>query len=175
MMIKINYKIEGMDKLAKAFKKLGDVPQKHVTSSVKKTMNIPLKEARKNAPKKTGNLKKGIILTGEKSQLKGKKVYRVVFDRNMNDIFQKQGKTYLSSANSDREQRKRVANTKNKVTGYYPVSQEYGYYTKNGKYIKGKKFVHNAMEKNTVEIERAIIQTMQKKIDKELAKGGLRK
>ena len=58
-------------------KKLGKVPQKHVTSSARKGMNVSLKD-RANAP--FDPLKKGIVLKGERSRTKAKKVYRVVFD-----------------------------------------------------------------------------------------------
>ena len=53
---------------------------------------------------------------------KGKKVYRVVFDRAYNDVFQKK--------NSD-----------GKVTGYYPISQEYGFLHATARYIPGYRFI----------------------------------
>ena len=75
--------------LQRDLKKLGKVPQKHVTASARKGMNIVLKDAKANAPYETGDLKKGMILKGEKSRYKGKKVYKVIFDPKMNDVFQK--------------------------------------------------------------------------------------
>ena len=86
-------------------------------------MNIALKSARKNAPQgDTGELKGGMKLIGEKSRTKGKKVYQVVFDRSKNNVFQKKNKD-------------------GKVTGYYPASQEYGFFAKNGRYISGYHFM----------------------------------
>lgn len=155
-MVQVKLKVEGMKELQKSMKKLGKVPQKHVTASAKKGMNIVLKQAKANAPVDTGELRSGIILIGERSRTKGKKVYRLVFDREKNDVFQKKNK-------------------KGKVTGYYPVSQEYGYFTKNGRYIPGFYFIHNALNENTQKVAQTIVDTMKKKIDDEIRKAGLRK
>lgn len=144
-------KIEGMDKLEKSLKRLGQVPQKHVTSSSRKGMNIAFREAKNKAPVDEGNLKSGLKLIGEKSRTKGKKVYQVVFDRAKNDIFQKKNK-------------------EGKVTGYYPASQEYGFFAKNGRYIPGYHFLRKSLESKAKSIERKIIEDMQNKIEKELSK-----
>ncbi len=154
-MAKLKFKVEGMAELERSLKKLGKVPQKHVTSTSRKAMNISLKDSRANAPYDTGALKKGIVLKGEKSKDKGKKVYRVVFDRAMNDVFQKK-------------------NADGKVTGYYPVSQEYGYFTKNGRYIPGYRFISDSLTSNVSKIEKTIVTEMKKKIDAEIAKVGLK-
>ncbi len=151
----VNFKIEGMKELKRSLKRLGKVPQKHVTSSAKKGMNIALKNAKANAPYDTGALKKGIILVGEKAKVKGKKVYRIVFDRAMNDVFQKRNK-------------------EGKVTGYYPVSQEYGFFARDGRYIPGFRFIRDSLTDNVSKIEKTIVGEMKKKIDAEIAKGGLR-
>ena len=154
-MAKVYFKVEGMRELQKNLEKIGKVPQKHVTASSKKAMNIVLKQSRANAPVDTGMLKKGIKLVGERAKVKGKKVYRIVFDRNMNDVFQKKNK-------------------EGKVTGYYPVSQEYGFFAKNGRYIPGYRFIHDALADNTQKVEKTIVSEMQKKIDIEIAKAGLK-
>lgn len=154
-MAKVKFKIEGMKEIERSLRKLGKVPQKHVTSSAKKGMNVSLKDAKANAPYDTGQLKKGIVLKGEKSRYKGKKIYRVVFDRSMNDVFQKKNK-------------------EGKVTGYYPVSQEYGFFAKNGRYIPGYRFISDSLTDNVSKIEKTIVTTMKKKIDKEIGKVGLR-
>jgi len=149
------FKIEGMKELQKSLERLGKVPQKHVTSSSKKGMNIVLKQSRATAPVDTGQLKKGMKLIGEKSKEKGKKVYRVVFDRKMNDLFQKKNKD-------------------GKITGYYPISQEYGFFSKSGRYIPGYRFIHNSLTDNARKMEKTIVSTMKAKIDAEIAKGGLK-
>lgn len=154
-MAKVKFKVEGMKELEKSLKKLGKVPQKHVTASAKKGMNISLKDSRANAPYETGALKKGIVIKGEKSKDKGKKVYRIVFDRAYNDVFQKKNKD-------------------GKITGYYPVSQEYGFFAKNGRYIPGYRFISDSLTDNVRSIEKTIVTEMKKKIDAEIAKVGLK-
>lgn len=149
-----NFKIVGMGRLQQSLKKLGKIPQKHVTASARKGMTISLKESRANAPYDTGMLKKGIILKGEKSKTKGKKIYRVVFDSAMNDVFQKK-------------------NAAGDITGYYPVSQEYGFFARNGRYIPGFRFIHHSLSENTQKISKTIIDTMKSKIDQEIMKAGL--
>lgn len=154
-MARLTFRIEGMKQLEKSIKKLGEVPQKHVTASARKGMNIVLKDAKANAPYDTGMLKKGIVLKGERSRSKGKKVYRVVFDRAMNDVFQKK-------------------NAEGKITGYYPVSQEYGFFAKNGRYIPGYRFIHDSLADNTRKVEKKIVSEMKKRIDAEIARAGLK-
>lgn len=158
----VKFKVEGMKELQRSLKKLGDVPQKHVTSSAKKGMNVVLREAKANAPIDTGALKRGMILKGERSKLKGKKVYRVVFDPAMNDVFQKP------------IQKPGSRGGKGKDTAYYPVSQEYGYFAGDGNYIPGFKFLHNALDNKKGEMAKTIVSDMKKKIDAEIAKAGLK-
>lgn len=144
-----------MDKLKRDLEKLGKVPQKHVTAAAKKGMNPVLKQAKANAPYDTGQLKKGIILKGEKSKHKGKKVYDVIFDPSMNDVFQKK-------------------NAAGEVVAYYPVSQEYGFFTKDGRFIPGYRFIHDSLADNAQSSAKTMVDTMQKKIDAEARKVGLK-
>ena len=158
----VKFKVEGMKELERSLKKLGKVPQKHVTASARKGMNISLKDARANAPHETEALKKGIVLKGEKSRLKAKKAYRIVFDRAMNDVFQKPIKNPGSRGG--------VGNK----TGYYPISQEYGYFAGDGNYIPGFRFVSDSLTDNVRGIEKTIVSTMKTKIDEEIRKAGLK-
>ena len=119
-----NFKIEGM-KGFKSLKKLNTT--KHFTSANYRHL---LKDAKSDAPVDTGNLKRGMKLKGERSKQKGKKVYRIVFDSAMNDIFQKK-------------------DSSGKVIAYYPISQEYGFFAKNGRYIPGYRFLHNSLQNNS--------------------------
>lgn len=153
--MKAFFKVDGMSKLQKDIKKLGAVPQKHVTAAARKGMGTVSKDAKANAPYDTGMLKKGTILAGEKASSKGKKVYRIVFDRKLNDVFQKK-------------------NAEGKVVAYYPVSQEYGYFTVNGKYIPGFRFIRDSLGVNAEKMKDTIIDTMKKKIDQEIRKSGLK-
>ncbi|MEH7391770.1 HK97 gp10 family phage protein [Bacillus sp. JJ1474] len=144
------FKIEGMKELQKSIKKLGEVPQKVVTPAARKGMNVALKAAKKGGwVDQTGQMRKGMKLVGERSKHKGKKVYQVVFDRAKNDVFQKK-------------------NAEGEVTGYYPASQEYGFYTKDGRYIPGFHFLENSLEENSGTIEKTIVDEMSKQIDKVL-------
>lgn len=149
------FEIEGMKELEKSMKKLGKIPQKHVTSTSKKAMKPALTKSRANAPYDTGQLKKGVVMVGEKAKAKGKKAYRIVFDDKMNDVFQK-------------------PNKEGKVTGYYPVSQEYGFFAKNGRYIPGYRFIRDSFIDNVSSMEKTIVSEMKKKIDVEIAKVGLK-
>lgn len=159
----VRFKIEGMKELQRSMKKLGQVPQKHITSTSKKAMTIVKNEAKSNAPEgDTGNLKKGIVLKGEKSRYKGKKVYRIVFDPAMNNVFQKPIKKPKSRGGRGRP------------TGYYPVSQEYGYFAGEGNYIPGYRFISDSLINNVGTIESTIVKTMKDKIDAEIRKAGLR-
>lgn len=154
-MAKTKFELVGMNELKKSLKKLGKLPQQHVTTAARKGMNIVIKDAKANAPYDDGDLKKGIILSGERTTVKGKKVYRAVFDSKMNDIFQTKDKD-------------------GNVNGYYPFSQEYGYFTKNGRYVPGFYFMHNALSDNKKNVENTIVYHMKKKIDQEIRKARLK-
>lgn len=154
-MANVKFKIEGMKELERSMKKLGSVPQKHVTASARKGMNIALKDSRVNAPVDTGALKKGLKLKGERSRDKAKKVYQVAFDAKMNDVFQTKDKD-------------------GNINGYYPISQEYGFFAKNGRYIPGYRFISDSLTSNVRGIEKTIVTEMKTKIDAEIAKVGLK-
>lgn len=151
-----NFEIEGMDKLQKDLETLGKVPKRHITSAANKGMNIVMRESKGDIPVRTGALAKGVKKVLEKTKRKNaKSVYRIVWDRDMNDIFQTVDKS-------------------GKVVGYYPVSQEYGFFTKNGRYIPGFRFISDSFTGNINKIEKTIVSEMQKKIDAEIAKAGLK-
>lgn len=151
-----------MEELIRSMERLGKVPQKHVTSAARKGMNIPLKEARSKAPMNTGDLKRGIVLKGEKSRHKAKKVYRIVFDSAMNNVFQKPIKNPGSRGGSGKD------------TGYYPISQEYGYFAGEGNYIPGFRFISSSFTANIRTLEGTIVRTLKSKLDAEIKKAGLK-
>ncbi len=162
-MARVYFRVEGMRELERSLKRLGKVPQKHVTSSSRKAMNIVLKQSRATAPYETGALSRGMKLKGEKSKVKAKKVYQVVFDDKYNHIFQKPVK---NPGESGHKGARKIA--------YYPFSQEYGFFARDGKYIPGYRFIHSALADNTSAIEKTIVGEMKKKIDAEIAKAGLK-
>jgi hypothetical protein len=149
------FKVTGMAELQKSMKKLGYIPQKYITTAAKKGMNPILSDAKASAPVDTGKLRKGIILSGERTKTKGKKVYRIIFDSKMNDIFQKRDKT-------------------GRIVGYYPVSMEYGYFSKSGRYIPGYKFIHKDFQKGAQSSAQIMVDTLKTKIDAEISKLGLK-
>lgn len=154
------YKIEGMEELQKSIRKLEKLPQKCVTKAARSGASIALKAAKKYAPVETGNLKKGIVLKGEKITKKGKKVYDITMDSKMNDIFQKTTKTGL---------RRRVLKRKVSMAKggyYYPASQEFGFQAVNGKYIPGFNYLKKSIEENVISIEIKIVEVLSKEIDK---------
>lgn len=161
-MAKVKIKIEGMDKLQKSLKKLGNVPQKHVTSASRKGMNVVLRGAKAKAPSDTGDLKRGTVLAGEKSRHKGKKVYRLVFAPSMNNVFQKPIKKPGSRGGKGND------------TAYYPISQEYGYFAGDGKYIPGFRFIRGSFDSNMPKAAKIMVDTMKQKLDQEIAKAGLK-
>lgn len=138
-------------RLKKSIKEVGKLPQKCVTKAARKGTNVVMKEVKSTAPVDTGDLKRGLKLKAEKSRTKGKKVYQITFSADMNDVFQKK-------------------NADGKVTGYYPVSMEYGYFARNGRYIPGYRFMRKAAENKESEVNGVTITTLADELDKEWAK-----
>lgn len=102
--------------------------------------------ARRYAPKKSGALRRGIIVMPglEKSRYQGKAVGQVVIDRNMNSVFQKPSKMGHHY--------------------YYPASQEYGFRhrAKGGgtKRIEGKHYMYIASRLSAGGFEAAVDKTV---------------
>lgn len=158
------YNIVGYRQLLLSIKRLESLPQRFVTKAAKSGASIALKSARSDAPMDTGALRKGIILKGERRTVVGKKVYDVMMDPAMNDVFQKTTKSGL----------RRVTNGKKAKTAkgnyYYPASQEFGFMTVNGGYIPGFHFLKDSIEGNSSSIENKVVAVLSKEIDKVLSK-----
>ena len=113
---------------AEALERLRAEPDK-IRKAARSAASYVLALARRNAPKKSGDLRRGIVLSpfAERSRYQGKAVYQVYLDEKMNDTFvkyAKSGKRY-----------------------YYPASQEYGFRTKTRageKHVPGKYFMYAA-------------------------------
>jgi hypothetical protein len=143
--------IEGMDELLRQIQKIEKFPKSKVAKAANAGIKEPLKDAKQNAPVDIGNLKKGIIKIREKSpRSKAKVVYSIVFDRAFNSIFQKPVQNPSPGG---------------KDTAYYPVSQEYGFFAKNGRYIPGFRFIRGALERNEANSAREIVKVLNKEID----------
>ena len=140
--------IIGMKELERSIKKMGRVPQTIATKAARAGANIALKAARKNAPVDSGNLKRGIVLKGERRVKIGKKMYDITMDPGKNDVFVK------TSADGKRS--------------YYPASQEYGFMTADGGYVPGYQYLRKSITENSREIENKIVEVAGKAIDKAL-------
>lgn len=153
MSTKMQLDTSALDKFARQLEDLEKLPQRCVTSAARKAAYALRKSVKTSGrtPEDTGNLKKGIIVIPERSRRKGKKVYQIVFDRSMNDVFQKK-------------------NAEGKVSGYYPSSQEYGFFTKDGQYIPGYRFMRDTTEERAGETEKIILDALCKELDKEWQK-----
>lgn len=150
-MSKVDFTIEGMDKIIDMMNELGELPQKCVTGAAKDGAKIALDSAKSKAPRDTGKLREGIILIGEKKPPgKAKKVYQVGMDPKMTSEF--------------------VRITKDGKRSYYPGVVEYGYIAKDGTPVPGVHFLRDSLIDNYVPIERAIIDELARRIDKELKK-----
>lgn len=148
-----NVHIEGMDELIRQLRRVEKIPKSVTSKAAREGIKEPLKDAKANAPELSGSLKNGIIKILEKSPRgKAKSVYRIVFDRAFNPIFQK------PIENPGIYGGKRPM-------GYYPVSQEYGFQHKSG-FEPGIYFVRDALENNQASSERKIVQRLSKEIDK---------
>ena len=141
-----NNQVDGLDDLIKTINELGQLPQRCVTPAARKGGQTLLRAVRAAAPVETGDLRRGIVLKPEKSRRRGKKVYQVVFDANMNDVFAKVSKSGKRA--------------------YYPSSMEYGYVTRNGGYIPGYRFMRDTSNSMENAVKDVMIDVLSKQIDK---------
>lgn len=147
-----NTHIEGLRELEAQFRRLERFPKSKISKAANAGMKQPYKDAKADAPIDIGNLKKGIKKIREKTpRTKPKVVYSLVFDRAFNSIFQKPVKN---------------PGPGKKDTAYYPVSQEYGYFTRNGRYIPGFRFMRNALEENQSTSSKEIVRVLKDEVDK---------
>lgn len=141
--------IQGMRELERLVRRLGQIPQRSVTKAARAGAKIALKDARAKAPVDTGDLKKGIIMKGERRVKLGKKVFDVTIDPAKNNVFVK------TSADGTKRY-------------YYPASQEYGFMTAGGGYIPGYRYMRKAIDDNARQIEEKVIEVAREDVDKVL-------
>lgn len=140
--------IIGMKELEKAMKRLGQVPQRVATKAARAGATIALRSARKKARVLTGEMKRGIIMKGERRSVIGKKVYDIMMDPAKNDIF--------------------VRLTADGKRFYYPASMEYGFLTADGRKVPGTYFLRDSVADNAGAIEQKVVSVAGKEIDKAL-------
>ena len=141
--IKTNVKLEGMDELLKTLKQIGKVSQTGVNKAASKAASFVVAEARKNAPRKSGTLKKSIKKRVEKGRVQGRKIYHVGFYGEGIRKISKSGKV-----------------------AFYPVSQEYGWVTASGKKIQTKPFLRPAIDKNRTHLNKLMMKVMYDELGK---------
>jgi len=140
--------ISELAEFKKAVAKVGGLPQKVLTASVRKGANVVLKSVRANAPVgKTGNLKRAITLKAERNRQKGRKFFQVTFNKKYNEQLVKVSKKGKRS--------------------YYPASQEYGFLTKKGSKTKGKAYLWGASESANGAFQAIVKKEMLDRLDKE--------
>lgn len=137
------------------------VPQRAVTKAAGKGATVVRKAVRSAVPEDTGALKRGIIRNGERSRIKGKKVYDLMFDPGMNDIFQKPIKNPGEAGGKSPH-------------GYYPASMEYGFLTRSKggglSYVPGYHFMRDAAQSAEFPARQVTIQTFTAELEKEWQK-----
>lgn len=152
---------EGFGGFAGVLGSMEQVPQKCVTRAAGKGATVVRRAIRNQAPVDTGDLKRGIIRKGERSRKKGKKVYDMMFDPAMNDVFQKPIKNPGAAGGKNPK-------------GYYPASMEYGFLTRSKgggySYVPGYHFMRDATVESSGAAARAMVDALNKEIDKEWRK-----
>lgn len=137
---------------------LGGCPPKVATKAAGKGASIVRRSVRGVAPKgETGNLKRAIKRTSERSSKKGKKVYEITFDRAYNDVLQRPIKNPgEAGGKSDK--------------AYYPASMEYGFLTRSKgggyDYVPGMYFMRKGAEAESAAAQQAIQATAMNEIEK---------
>lgn len=108
--------LEGFEELARSFAKSAqELPKKNLSKAVRKGAAVVRRTVRSTAPKKSGDLLRGLILHKERSRQEGKVVYDLMPDPKKNAIFQKPIQHPVRSKSPK---------------AYYPASQEYGFFTR---------------------------------------------
>jgi hypothetical protein len=154
--------IEGLDELKRQFRNLGvNFPKAKIRQAARKGVKLPLKEAKKLAPKgKTGELKKGIVAREEEKWKKKKKlkkaVFQIWFDEQKNDVFRK---PIPRETQGSRGGQTRIP------FAYYPISVEYGFHTAPGKRTDPEHFIKNAVEKTQKPALEVVVSSLTKSIE----------
>ena len=157
----MRFEIDGMKSLQKNLKRVGTVPQRCITKAAGKGANVVRREIRSEVPVRTGALKRGIIRTGERSRLTGKKVDAFMFNPAMNDVFQKPIKNPGEAGGKSDH-------------AYYPASMEYGFLTRSKgggySYVPGYHFMRDAAEASSTAAKQEMINVLNQELEKEWAK-----
>lgn len=161
---KLTFDFSDMAKLEATLKRTEKIPQKAVTRAAGKGRTVVRRAVRSAAPVWSGDLQRGIISVGERSRLRGKKVYDITFDPNMNDVFQRPVKEPGAAGSTS---------TKG-GHAYYPASMEYGFLTRSKgggySYFPGYHFMRDATEESGPVARHVMIETFTAELEKEWQK-----
>lgn len=161
---KLTFDFSDMAKLEATLKRTEKIPQKAVTRAAGKGRTVVRRAVRSAAPVWSGDLQRGIISVGERSRLRGKKVYDITFDPNMNDVFQRPVKEPGAAGSTS---------TKG-GHAYYPASMEYGFLTRSKgggySYFPGYHFMRDATEESRPAARHVMIETFTAELEKEWQK-----
>jgi hypothetical protein len=145
----MSIEITGLDELIGMINEIGKVPQKVATTAARQGAQVVLSAVKADAPTYDGWLKAALKLVGEKTSVRGKKVYEITFDRAYNS--------------------KLVKISKEGKRSYYPVSQEFGWKYKNGGYHVGLQYMKNNARAKAYEAEFKIVNVAKTQIEKIIA------
>jgi len=148
----LNVQVEGLEELQAQFNKLGRMPKKHLTRAGRVGIAKDLQDAKANAPTgKTGNLKKSIKKKMETPNKRNKGVYRLSYNPDFNDLFQKKTTGKYGGALPH---------------AYYPSSVEYGYKGKRGHVkVKTMYWADKVLRKNEASSLKKVIDSLKDSID----------
>lgn len=116
----LNFDVDDLERMVRMLDRMGISPQRTVQKAASKGMTVVRRSVRGLVPvgkKNGGTLKRSLYRKGEHAKVKGKKVYDLAFNPNMNDVLQKPVRRpgfYGSNATWNGH-------------AYYPASMEYGF------------------------------------------------
>lgn len=167
MALEMSFDFVEMAKFQATLLRLEKLPQKVVNKAASRGATVAGRAVREAMPRgKTKQMSKAYVRTGEKSKLKGKKVFNYSMDGAKNHIFQKPipapGTKYPGKRRSSWNY------------AYYPSSVEYGFLTRSQggglRYVPGQHFVRNAAQQVRPQVERTIRKTLLDELEKEWQK-----
>lgn len=159
-----------MDDLLEArrtFDAMGQLPAKIVTAAARKGASVVIKEVKGSSeiPVRTGTLRNAVRrVMLERSRFKGKKIYQVGFDPDLNDWFQRKDHPIKNPGEAGGKS----------DHPYYPASMEYGFLTRSKgggiSYFPGFHFMAKAGESVRDEAKASMAKKFNEAMQKEWVK-----
>lgn len=160
--VAIAFQRMGFDKTIAMLAATEKIPQKCVYKAAGKGTNVVRRYIRNGKiPVLTGELKRGIVRSRERSKYRGKQVFDLMFDPAKNDIFQKPIKNPGEAGGKSKH-------------GYYPASMEYGFLTRSKgggyRYVPGFHFMRDSTVDAEPEAKKTMVDVLNDELDKEWTK-----